>query len=80
MNALALGSDIITAPYEVLNAWAEKGLPVPGQNFRSEPPALKPIPYRRIDLTRDWERYHIRHDLTDKGMEKFSADWNALIL
>src|SRR5574341_801174 len=80
LQALALGSDIITAPYEVLKSWAEKGLPVPGQDFRSGPRALKPIPYRRIDLTRDWERYHIRHDLTDKGMEKFSADWNALIL
>lgn len=80
LNALALGSDIITAPYEVLKSWAEKGLPIPGQDFRPGPRALKPIPYRRIDLTRDWERYHIRHDLTDKGMEKFSADWNALIL
>ena len=38
-----------------------------------------PIPFREIDLSKAWESYDIRHDLTDKGMEKFSADWNALI-
>jgi transaldolase len=40
---------------------------------------MKGIPYRDIDLAKKWEEYDIRHDLTDKGMERFSADWNALI-
>jgi hypothetical protein len=26
-----------------------------------------------------WEDYDIRHDLSDKGMEQFSKDWNGLI-
>jgi transaldolase len=79
LYALKLGSDIITAPYEILKAWAEKGIPVPGDEYRYDQKGLKPIPYRKIALGRPWENYHIRHDLTDKGMEKFSADWNALI-
>ncbi len=79
LYALKLGSDIITAPYEVLRAWAEKGLPLPGADYRYDPKGLKPISYRKIELRRPWEKYHLRHDLTDKGMEKFSADWNALI-
>lgn len=77
--ALHLGSDIITAPFEVLKAWAEKGLPVPGDGYVYESGKLKPIPYRRIRLDGDWREYNISHDLTDKGMEKFSADWNNLI-
>ncbi len=79
LYALKLGSHIITAPYEILKAWAEKGLPVPGRDYRYAAKGLKPVPYREIDLTRPWEKYHIRHDLTDKGMEKFSADWKAMI-
>jgi transaldolase len=77
--ALKLGSDIITAPFEVLKAWAEKGLPIPGDDYEYDSGKLKPIPYRHIELTGNWQKYDISHDLTDKGMEKFSADWNALI-
>jgi transaldolase len=77
--ALQLGSDIITAPFEVLKSWGEKRLEVPGKDYRYEAPGLKAIPYRELDLAKPWEAYDIRHELTDKGMEKFSADWNALI-
>jgi hypothetical protein len=37
------------------------------------------MPYKDIDVIRDWNEYDIYHELTVKGMEKFSADWNALI-
>jgi transaldolase len=79
MEALRLGSDIITAPYDILRAWGEKGLPMPAPDYRYDSKAMKAIPYRDIDLTKKWEAYDIRHDLTNKGMERFSADWNALI-
>jgi len=77
--ALRLGSDIITAPYEVLKTWGEKGMPMPGDSYRYDAKSLRPIPYQEIDLGGKWEDYDIRHELTDKGMERFSADWNALI-
>lgn len=79
MEALRLGSDIITAPHEILKAWGEKGLPLPAADYRYDSKGLKTIPYRDIDLTKKFEAYDIRHDLTEKGMERFSADWNALI-
>ncbi len=79
LYALALGSDIITAPFGVLRAWGEQGMPVPGRDFRYPAPGLRPVPYHRIDLADRWEDLDIRHELTDGGMEKFSADWNALI-
>jgi transaldolase len=79
MYALFLGSDIITAPYGILNEWGEKGLPVPGNDYKYNSRNLKDIPYKDIDLSKRWQEYDISHDLTDKGMEKFSADWNSLI-
>jgi transaldolase len=77
--AMKLGSDIITAPYSVLKEWADKGTPVPGEDYVYNAKDLKPVPYEEIDLNLDWHGYTIRHDLTDKGMEKFSVDWNTLV-
>jgi transaldolase len=79
LYALKLGSDIITAPFEILKQWGEQGMPVPGNDYRYDAKTLKAIPFREIDLSRPWQSYDISHDLTDKGMQKFSADWNALI-
>ncbi len=77
--ALALGSDIITAPASILLAWGEAGLPIPGSGYRYEAPGLAPIPYEDIGLDGPWTGYAIGHPLTDKGMAKFSEDWNSLI-
>lgn len=79
MCALKLGSDIITAPFTILKEWAHKGIPLPSGNYEYHAKSLKPIPYRQIDLSRPWQEYNIRHDLTTKGMQKFSADWNSLL-
>jgi transaldolase len=77
--ALKLGSDIITVPFGILKEWGEKGLPLPGDDYIYSAVGLQPVPYREYDLTRGWHDFDISHDLTVKGMEKFSADWNALI-
>jgi transaldolase len=79
LYALKLGSDIITAPYEVLKNWGEKRMTIPGDDYKYGVKSPRPIPYKDIDLGKKWEDYDIRHELTDKGMERFSADWNALI-
>ena len=79
LYALKLGSDIMTAPFNILKEWAEAGLPMPGDDYVYRPGGLKSIPFKEIDLTKNWQSYDIRHELTDKGMERFSADWNALI-
>lgn len=79
LYALQLGSDIITAPYMVLKEWGDKGLPLPGVDYRYSTAHLKAIPYEEIDLSKGWQEYDISHELTEIGMEKFSADWNKLI-
>ncbi|NTU43043.1 MAG: transaldolase, partial [Nitrospirales bacterium] len=79
MYALKLGSDIITAPYSILREWEAKGMPMPGEDYEYRTEGLQKIPFREIELTKRWQDYDIHHDLTVKGMEKFSADWNSLI-
>lgn len=79
LYALRLGSDIVTAPFGILKEWAEKGLPIPGGDYIYDAKALSAIPGKTIDLGRPWSHYDIAHDLTDKGMDLFSRDWNNLI-
>jgi transaldolase len=78
--AFRLGADIVTAPFEVLKEWAQKGMPLPTERYEYKAAkGLKPIPYEEIPAAVDWRALDLRHDLTAKGEEKFSADWNALI-
>jgi transaldolase len=79
MYALRLGSDIITSPFKILKEWADKGIPIPGDDYEYNAGGLKSIPYKDIELTKKWHDYDISHDLTVQGMEKFSEDWNSLI-
>lgn len=77
--ALHLGSDIITAPLVILKEWAERGMAIPGEDFRYDAKTLNPIPYQTLDMSQDWNDFDISHELTDKGIERFANDWNALI-
>ena len=79
LAALALGSDLITAPGKLLLAWAGAGMPVPGPDEVPAVANLAPIPYAGLSLDKPWSDYHIGHPLTDTGLAKFAADWNSLI-
>jgi len=77
--ALKLGSDIISCPAEILKEWAQRGCPIPPADFEYRPDGLKPIPYEHLSLLSNWQDYDVSHQLTIKGMERFSEDWNKLI-
>lgn len=80
LYALSLGSDIITAPFKLLKEWKELGMKTPeigSYSYNSKD--LKPIVYKNLDLSKNWNEFDIKHKLTDAGIEKFSSDWNALI-
>jgi transaldolase len=79
MYALALESDIITAPYRILAEWADKGTLRPDEKYEYNNKGLKPIEKKNIDLDQAWDKLNIKHELTDNGIEKFAADWNKLI-
>jgi transaldolase len=79
LESIRLGADIITAPFKILKAWADSGFKMPDESFVYHPDALKSISYQEISLNQPWQNFNIKHELTDKGIEKFAADWNALI-
>ncbi len=78
-QSLALGADIITVPFSILKGWGEAGMPLPGPDYNYDAGELKPIPYQELDLTQPWQSFDIKHELTDKGIDRFTADWNSLI-
>lgn len=79
MQSLALGADIITVPFKLLEEWGRAGLPLPNDDFHFDAGTLKPIPYRQLDLEQGWRNFDLRHDLTDKGIARFNDDWQTLI-
>jgi transaldolase len=79
LYALKLGSDIITAPEAILKQWGEKGLSLPGGEYGYDSRGLKPMPYRELDLNKKWQEFDLTHELTTKGMDSFSKDWNSLL-
>jgi transaldolase len=79
MYAVALGTEIITAPLKVYEAWATAGFPLPDASYTYPRGMLKPIPYKEIPLDRPWREYDIRHPLTDAGLRKFAEAWEALL-
>jgi transaldolase len=79
MCAIKLGSHIATVPFQVLKEWGKMGLPMPGADYAYDSRNLRPMPYLEVDLSGSRHDYDIRHELTDKGMERFSQDWNSLI-
>lgn len=79
LYALKLESDIITAPFAILQEWVEKGMQMPNDDFSYDTSNLAPIPYKQLDLHKDWQELNIKHELTDIGIKRFSDDWNQLI-
>ena len=77
--AIKAGTDIITAPFDVLKEWADQGMPVPDERFGYDESDLQPIPYTEMDLEQSWVEYDISHPKTDEGIEQFAQDWNALL-
>ena len=78
LASLAYGADIITAPAKAIQEWVGAGKSS-GAGHLYDSKALKPIPYKKLDLSEDWRKVDISHPLTEKGIERFASDWNALI-
>ena len=78
LASLSYGADILTVPAKAIREWVAAGKG-DGTGFVYDPKGLAPIPYKNLDLSKEWDTFDIAHPLTDKGIEKFAADWNALI-
>lgn len=84
LACFALGVDLVTVPAKVLETWAAEGCPMPDKNFayrgvNPDGKALNPIPYKTLNLHQPWTAFHLRHDLTTAGIEKFVADFEKTV-
>ena len=84
LYCFALGAELATVPAKILEQWASAGFPLPERSFQyqavdSKGKALAPIPYKRIDLTAPWESFNLKHELTDKGIERFVQDYKSTL-
>jgi transaldolase len=73
-----LDVDLVTAPAKILEQWAEDKFPMPAGNFVYKSNG-QPIPYQEISLDQPWQNYDLRHELTDKGLEKFAEDYRKTV-
>jgi len=80
LYAIKLGSPLITIPFKVFTEWIDKDFPLPDKNFEYNPKGLKKISYKEVSLNKPFDQYNIRHDLTDAGIERFSEDWNKIVI
>jgi len=78
-TVLALHCNIATLPFKVIAEWAEQGIQPSASNFQPQLSSLTPIAYQEFDLQTNWRDFNIQHELTERGIEKFAADWNNLI-
>lgn len=74
-----LGVDIITAPWRVLDSWANDGFPMPEEFYAYPTTGLETIPYEDVSLEEEWQYYNLDHQLVHQGVDKFVADWKKLL-
>lgn len=80
LYSFKLEAKLATVPAKLLEEWASKNKPLPGENFgyagvdKSGKP-LRQIPYQELDLNAAWDSFDLKHELTDKGIRKFVEDY-----
>lgn len=73
---LAWNVDMATIPLAVLSDWIKAGQPMTQGGAITK---LRAIPYQALDLKTPDASYNIQHPLTDRGLEKFTVDWEQLL-
>jgi transaldolase len=72
--------DLITIPAGDMPAWVEAGTPFTTEGLeKKDTSGLVPIEYKELDLSADYTSFNIQHELTDKGLATFAADWNSIL-
>src|SRR5271167_247094 len=84
LESFAFGAELATSPAKILEQWAADGFPLADQNFRykavdSKGGALRPIPYKELNLSASWDSFDLEHELTDKGIERFVNDYKSTL-
>lgn len=79
LYAFRLRCELATVPIKILEEWAKQQFPLAGDDFgysavdKNGKP-LRLIPYQKLDLNAPWESFDLKHELTDRGIERFVDD------
>lgn len=84
LASFAFDAGLITAPAKIWEEWAAASFRMPGENFMYHGAdkvgnRLRAIPYRELDLNREWESFDIKHELTTRGIRQFVADYKSTL-
>jgi transaldolase len=84
LGSFALEAELATAPSKVWEKWAAAGFPTQSRDPEREHAdageiTLKAIPYKELDLNCSWDTFDIQHELTDKGIQQFVADYKSTL-
>jgi len=86
MDALHLGSSIITVPFTIFKEWADPSagsgrvpFQLPLKDYLYDAPGLTAIPYSELNLDENWRTFNLDHDLTTAGLAKFWEDWQSIV-
>ncbi len=84
LGSFQLKAELVTAPSKIWEEWGAEGCPLPASDFVYEAKGkdgkpLSAIPYKNIDLNRNWESFSIEHKLTATGIRKFVEDYRSTL-
>lgn len=81
-GSIAMGADILTAPFAILREWMQEEKWLPDNSYRPESDGLKALVYEDIPFMGDLSSYSIdlaKDSLLNEGVDKFVNDWKKLL-
>lgn len=84
VGCISAGCHAITISQAVAVSWVDFGIDQDINHYKNteeilEKKSKESIEYKDIP-EHDWEQYDINHELTEKGLQKFSDDWEQLFV
>jgi transaldolase len=83
LSSFALQAELATAPGKVFEEWGAAGFPIRDEDYistKAKDQALQAIPHEELDLNAPWESFDLRHELTTRGIRKFVADYQEMLI
>lgn len=77
-EAIALGADGVTSYLKAILEWFDTEIFITSKDLVAKD-GLTPIKYEELSLEKNFDKYLIKNEMTDKGLISFAKDWNSLI-
>lgn len=75
-EVLHMKTDAVTVPFGVLKEWSTHLLALDAKQTNTQ---LAAIPFENVSLEQGYQAFHIEHEMTEQGIEKFTQDLNSIM-